>query len=111
MTLGTRLFNAGTAVGILAALAALASFVVLERDHPADLVPFAALFVVPFEMGFVLARMTPWRGARLGLVGFVAGVVVVALAPVLLLAFFMAVGAAVAFAMPHLGRHGLEPTP
>ncbi len=109
--LGQRLMNLGTVAGIVAPLLGLASFLVLERDAPSELLPFLLVFVAPFEMGFVFGRMTPWRGARLGAAMFAMGVALGALVPLAGPGFFVAAGLAVAFAMPNLRLEEAGPAP
>lgn len=108
---GSRLLNLGTVAGLAAPLLALASFLVLEGDTPADLLPFLVVFVAPFEVGFVLGRMAPWRGARAGMMALVLGLALGSVAPVGGPGFFLAAGLAVAFAMPDLGAGETRPIP
>lgn len=109
--LGQRLVNLGTAAGIVAPLLGLASFLVLERDAPSELLPFLVVFVAPFEMGFVCGRMTPWRGVRLGAAMLAFGVALGVLLPLAGPGFFAAAGLAVAFAMPDLRPEEAGPAP
>jgi hypothetical protein len=109
--LGPRVLNLGTAAGALAPLLGLASFLVLEGDTPAELLPFLVIFVAPFEMGFVFGRMAPWRGARLGGAILAVGVTLGLLVPMAGPGYFLAAGLAVAFAMPDLKPGDAGPAP
>lgn len=109
--LGSRLINLGTAAGVMAPLLGLASFLVLEGDAPAELLPFLVIFVAPFEMGFVFGRLAPWRGARLGAAIFALGVALGLVVPMAGPGFFLAAGLAVAFAMPDLRPGDARPRP
>ncbi len=100
---GPRLVNLGTLAGLAAPLLGLGSFLVLEGDAPADLLPFLIMFVAPFELGFVLGRMAPWRGARAGALTLAFGLALGAVAPIGGPGVFLAAGLAVALAMPDLG--------